>query len=156
MEQRQNISNKSLTDIEKFEKALKPVTCKNYQDAEIICEIIYLSQRSICNEQQLSQSLLLLESLSELSVEYNELLAVVLDKLIDNIEMYQSNQHKTANQILAELMKVHSTKQKDLAHILPQSIISELVNGKRKLTINHMQAFAEYFSVPVAYFIRQD
>ncbi|WP_016956894.1 helix-turn-helix domain-containing protein [Catenovulum agarivorans] len=125
------------------------------KQAKQLLDVIQICALNIHNEQGLNLALTLLESLSEIDCEQNALLALLLDKLIQQIEVYQTQSQDilTANKKLAALMRQHNTKQKDLSHIVPQSIISELVNGKRQLTLRHMQAFAEYFEVPVQYFI---
>lgn len=126
-----------------------------YQQAEQFIQVIQLATQNIQSEQQLNNALMQLESLSEIDCPQNPVLAVLLDKLIEQIEGFQqsSSQQVSANKKLADLMKQHNTRQKDLSHIVPQSIVSELVNGKRQLTLRHMQAFADYFNVPVQYFI---
>ncbi|EWH09261.1 transcriptional regulator [Catenovulum agarivorans DS-2] len=124
------------------------------QHAALLVEVIQTCTHSITNDKQLNLALTLLEQLSDIDCEQNSLLALLLDKLINQIELYQQcHSQNSANEKLALLMKRHNTRQKDLAHIVPQSIISELVNGKRQLTLRHMQAFANYFDVPVQYFI---
>lgn len=143
-------------DISTLEQLLKPYQGDNYQHAEGLCRLISLSTSRIADEQSLLSALELAETLSEVNLHDNQLLAAMLDALIFNIETYQSQADKTPNQILAELIKTHATKQKDLAYIVPQSIISELVNHKRKLTIRHMKAFAHHFNVPVSIFISAD
>lgn len=127
----------------------------NKKQAKQLLDVIQICAHNIQNEQSLNSALTLLEGLSEIDCEQNALLALLLDKLIQQIEVYQTQEQSSssANNKLAVLMRQHNTKQKDLSHIVPQSIISELVNGKRQLTLRHMQAFAEYYNVPVQYFI---
>ncbi|WP_440903119.1 helix-turn-helix domain-containing protein [Catenovulum sp. SX2] len=129
------------------------ITQLDTKQAKLLLDVIQVCALNIQNEQGLNSALTLLESLSEIDCEQNALLALVLDKLIQHIEVYQAQGDLTANKKLAALMRQHNTKQKDLSHIVPQSIISELVNGKRQLTLRHMQAFADFYKVPVQYFI---
>ncbi|WP_017444102.1 helix-turn-helix domain-containing protein [Gayadomonas joobiniege] len=140
-------------DINQIEQLLKPYQGTDYDKASALCQLISNALIPIADEASLITALELAEQLSEVDLADNQLLAAMLDALINNIESYESNSEKTPNQVLADLMKKHSTRQKDLNHIVPQSIISELVNHKRQLTIRHMQAFADYFNVPVSLFI---
>lgn len=118
-----------------------------------LVELITLTNQFIHDDKDLNRDLSLLEDLSELDVQDNACMAYCLDKLIDKIEKYESTKNLTPNQKLVILMKQTKTKQKELSHIVPQSIISELVNGKRQLTIRHIKEFAQYFKVDPSFFI---
>ena len=48
---------------------------------------------------------------------------------------------------LIELMRLHQLKQKDLAHIASQGVISEIINGKRALNLNQIKLLSEQFKV---------
>ncbi|GEM_PF-3153950 len=124
--------------------------------AKQLADLIVFSQTAISTEDVLLDKLQLIESLSELNTEKNAFLIIVLDYLIESIESYQNYEARTPNQVLADLIKQHQVKQKELAHIVPQSIISELVNGKRQLTLRHIRHFAEYFNVPISYFLNNE
>jgi HTH-type transcriptional regulator/antitoxin HigA len=46
----------------------------------------------------------------------------------------------------------HALSQKDLPEVGPQSVISEIVAGKRKINLRQAQALARRFSVPMEVF----
>lgn len=48
---------------------------------------------------------------------------------------------------LAFLMEQHGLSQSDLSDIATQSVISEILNGKRQLNIRHIKALSERFNV---------
>lgn len=54
---------------------------------------------------------------------------------------------------LSALMQMHGLGQRDLADIAPQSVISELLSGKRQLNIRHIKALAARFNVSAATFL---
>lgn len=54
---------------------------------------------------------------------------------------------------LAFLMADREVKQKDLVGIINQSAVSEILNGKRKMTVAQIKGFSEYFNVPVEFFM---
>jgi HTH-type transcriptional regulator / antitoxin HigA len=54
---------------------------------------------------------------------------------------------------LAFLLSDRGVKQKDLASIATQSAVSEILNNKRKMTVAQIKGFAEFFSVPVEFFM---
>jgi len=48
---------------------------------------------------------------------------------------------------LAFLMEQHGLGQSDLAEVATQSVISEILRGKRQLNIRHIKALSERFNV---------
>lgn len=48
---------------------------------------------------------------------------------------------------LALLMEQHGLSQADLSDVATQSVISEILNGKRQLNIRHIKALSERFDV---------
>ncbi|NQD56330.1 transcriptional regulator [Pseudomonas sp. CM25] len=55
---------------------------------------------------------------------------------------------------LAFLISDRGVKQKDLSDIATQSAVSEILNNKRKMTVAQIKGFAEFFSVPVEFFMQ--
>ena len=51
-------------------------------------------------------------------------------------------------EVLVELMDVHNLKQKDLVGIFAtESVVSEVLSGKRSLTVDHIKRLSERFHV---------
>lgn len=57
-------------------------------------------------------------------------------------------------QVLPFLMAERGVKQKDLSDIVNQSAVSEILGGKRKMTVAQIKRFAAFFSVPAEVFLR--
>ena len=76
-------------------------------------------------------------------------LAELLTLLIEDFEERQySLKPATAVEALQELMDMNDLKQKDLVDIFgTPSIISEVINGKRKLTTEHIRKLSRRFHV---------
>lgn len=55
--------------------------------------------------------------------------------------------------VLALLMQQHGCRQGDLANIAPQSVISELLNGRREFNVRHVSALSRRFGVPPEVFL---
>jgi HTH-type transcriptional regulator/antitoxin HigA len=53
-------------------------------------------------------------------------------------------------------MEEHSLSQSDLPEIGSQGVVSEILNGKRKLNIRQIQALAKRFRVSPATFLTED
>jgi len=58
------------------------------------------------------------------------------------------------SEALAFLIADRGVKQKDLSDIATQSAVSEILNNKRKMTVAQIKGFAEFFNVPVEFFMQ--
>ncbi len=56
--------------------------------------------------------------------------------------------------MLKHLMENHNHRQADLADVATQSVISEILNGKRELNLGHIRKLSEKYGVSPAVFIR--
>ena len=88
--------------------------------------------------------------LSAAEEKYAELLTVL-------IEAYEEEHYplRAASpvEVLAELMAANNLKQKDLAPLFgSESIVSEVLNKKRKLTTGHITKLSKHFKVSPAVF----
>lgn len=75
----------------------------------------------------------------------------LIHQLGDLVSAYE-NEHLPIPQgdgrtALAFLMEQHQLGQSDLPEVAPQSVISEILNGKRQLNIRHIKALSERFNV---------
>lgn len=82
--------------------------------------------------------------------EYARLLAALIEK-------YESERFPipdaTPQEILAELIEQNGLRQRDLVPILgPESVVSEIVNGKRPLSKTHIERLSQRFHVSPAVF----
>ena len=55
--------------------------------------------------------------------------------------------------VLALLMQQHGLRQSDLSDVAPQSVISELLNGRRDFNVRHVAALSRRFGVPAEVFM---
>lgn len=87
-----------------------------------------------------------------------------LEVLLDEIGKYEKKYHALKYQQLSPLELLHSfmhdhkLKQVDLAKILNVSsgVISEIVNGKRKLTTDHCVKLGQHFKVDAGLFLPKE
>ena len=73
----------------------------------------------------------------------NQLGTLVLEHENEHMPMPES----TGTSALAFLMEQHGLGQADLSDIAPQSVISEILNGKRQLNIRHIKVLCKKFGV---------
>jgi HTH-type transcriptional regulator / antitoxin HigA len=83
-------------------------------------------------------------------------LADLLTLLIEAFEdQHYALKHATPIESLAELMEANGLKQKDLVNIFgTPSIVSEVLSGKRRLTVEHIEKLSKRFNVSPELFIR--
>ena len=75
----------------------------------------------------------------------------------EHIREYEDRVHpwpdsSTPASILAYLMEAHSLTQSDLPEVGPQSVVSEVLRGKRTLNLRQVKALAARFHLPMEAF----
>ena len=122
--------------------------------AELLAQTL---PRVIHSEEENEHFLKLLLDLEHRSDEWTPAeskLAELLTLLIEEFEE-KNYQLKAASPIdvLVELMDVNNLKQKDLVGIFAtESVVSEILSGKRSLTVDHITRLSERFHVSPAVF----
>ncbi len=75
----------------------------------------------------------------------------------DRIREYEARVHPwpelPPHELLRELMADHGIKQAELPELGPQSVVSEVLAGKRALNLRQVTALAERFHVPMEVFV---
>ena len=87
-----------------------------------------------------------------------EPLAGLMELLADRIRAYEDQKHpwpdhSTPASRLAFLMEQHGLRQSDLPELGPQSVVSELLCGKRTLNMRQAVALAKRFALPLEAFV---
>jgi HTH-type transcriptional regulator / antitoxin HigA len=111
----------------------------------------------INNDEDNEQAIALAEELAhrpnrtlEESALYNLLIALIEKYEQEHYPMEQSTPHS----MLLHLMEARDLKQADLVQILGSSgVVSEIINGKQKITMAEAKALAEFFNVDSALFL---
>jgi HTH-type transcriptional regulator/antitoxin HigA len=76
-----------------------------------------------------------------------------LDALGQLVEAYES-EHVQLPDVLRHLMEENDLKQADLVDVFgTKSIVSEVLSGKRRLTLRHVRELGSRFGVPADVFI---
>ncbi|SFB59432.1 helix-turn-helix domain-containing protein [Azotobacter beijerinckii] len=102
----------------------------------------------------------LVEALDELLAivgdDENHPLATLASHMGDLIEAYDEAHRPMPKvsgvEILRYLMQEHGLTQADLPGVGAQSVVSELLSGKRQLNVRHIRALSERFGVPADVF----
>ncbi|MFI8480554.1 type II toxin-antitoxin system HigA family antitoxin [Pseudomonas sp. NPDC078700] len=85
-------------------------------------------------------------------------LASLASKMGDLIAAYDAKHHAIpdapGHEVLRFLMTEHKLSQKDLPEIGAQSVISEILNGKRQLNVRQIRALSKRFKLPAEVFFK--
>ncbi|WP_433767943.1 helix-turn-helix domain-containing protein [Pseudomonas putida] len=103
----------------------------------------------------------LVQALDELlemtGVDESHPLMSLVDIIGDWIEEWDHKHHPmpeaTGTEVLGYMMREHGLTQSDLPGVGPQSVVSEILSGKRQLNLRQIRWLAERFNVPVDVFI---
>ena len=110
------------------------------------------------NEAEYDQLVELLDELTDIvRDDESHPLANLMDVVGVLIETYE-NEHvpepaSDAIAVLKYLMEEYDLKQKDLAELGSQGVVSEILSGKRELNLRQIKALSERFNAPVSVFV---
>jgi HTH-type transcriptional regulator / antitoxin HigA len=115
---------------------------------------------TISNEQEYDAAVERLNALlDEVGDDESHPLYGLLDTLGILIEAYDNKHYPLPDcngiDALIYLMEEHSLSQSDLPEIGSQGVVSEILNGKRKLNVRQIQALAKRFKVSPATFLTE-
>ncbi len=113
------------------------------------------------NESEYKNLLGFIENLMETSRNKNDERITSLVKLIaSNIEKYEAQHYSlkplSPIEMLEFLMDEHELGQGDLPEIGSQSLVSKILSGERKLTVEHIQQLSNRFGVSPSVFIKSN
>ena len=95
--------------------------------------------------------------LDEVANDESHYLISLVDTVSNMIEAYDAQDNYdlkgTAIDALKFLMEQHELKQKDLSDVVSQGVMSEILNGKRKLNLNQIKKLSIKFNVSPDTFI---
>ena len=95
--------------------------------------------------------------LDEVGTDENHPLYGLLDTLGTLIEAYEAEYEPlppvSGADMLQYLMEEHGLRQADLSEIGSQGVVSEILSGKRELSVRQIRALAERFEVSPAVFV---
>ncbi|MCC5609416.1 transcriptional regulator [Nostoc sp. CHAB 5834] len=122
--------------------------------------LTFFTPRPIKHEEDLEKTQAVVDSLldkgelTESEEDYLNLLGILIYE-------YESKQDLVPDIYGVELLKVLiaelNLKQKDLVPIFKtESIVSDVLKGKRKLTVEHIQKLADFFNLSVAVFFPEN
>ncbi|WP_228005706.1 helix-turn-helix domain-containing protein [Xenorhabdus sp. BG5] len=112
------------------------------------------------NDEDLNARMALIDELYSYAEDTGHAAAKFADFITDRVYEYEAKNRQVPNvtprEALSYLMKERGIRQLDLRDIANQSVISEILHGKRSMNIGQVKGFAKFFNVPVETFMGSD
>lgn len=110
------------------------------------------------NEEDYDLLVLALDELLEMTkLDESHPLMSLVDIIGDWIAEWDHQHHPMREasgvEVLGYMMREHGLTQSDLPGVGPQSVVSEILSGRRHLNLRQIRWLAEHFKVPVDVFI---
>jgi HTH-type transcriptional regulator / antitoxin HigA len=116
--------------------------------------------RTINNDDELDRTIAVIDELLDrpkLSLEESDYLNVLGTLVFDYEQKTESIPDIYGLELLKVLIAERGLRQKDLVPIFKtESIVSDILNGKRQLTVRHILQLAQFFSLSPAVFLPQE
>ena len=116
--------------------------------------------RTINNESELEATQVVIDKLldcPELSPEESDYLNVLGTLVFDYEQKSEAIPDIYGVELLKVLIAERQLRQKDLVPVFKtESIVSDILNGKRQLTVRHIQELAQFFNLPPAVFLPEE
>lgn len=117
----------------------------------------FLMKLSIRTEEENETAIEHLEGLTERWEAGEAELEPIIDYLTQQIVRFEEEHYPmekpTPASMLSYFMEQHGHKQGDLKDIAPQSVISDILSGKRDLNLGHIRKLAEKYHTDPSVFI---
>lgn len=108
------------------------------------------------NEEENQRLIAFARDLRKASKDGQEDAKQLLPLILEHIEEYEKRAYwmpkVKANQILSFLMEQHQLTQYDLPEIGSQSLVSKILNGERRLTVQHIEMLSNRFNISPSVF----
>jgi HTH-type transcriptional regulator/antitoxin HigA len=125
--------------------------------APVLVQLTRYTQYPIESENEVLERAKVMDELMDMAKSENDIVMLFANAISDRIEEFENEQldlpRMKPNDVLANLMQLHQISQPDLFEVAPPNVISELLNEKRPMTVDHIKGFAQFFGVPVTMFI---
>ncbi|CCG87616.1 helix-turn-helix domain-containing protein [Erwinia piriflorinigrans] len=111
------------------------------------------------NDSDLQGRMALIDALYACATGVEHFAAQCAERVADRVHEYEMKHLRMPDvapgEVLSVLMKDRGIRQVDLQHIATQSVISDIINGKRAMNVSQIKGLAKFFRVPVDMFIGQ-
>ncbi|WP_340609059.1 helix-turn-helix domain-containing protein [Xenorhabdus bharatensis] len=109
------------------------------------------------NDEDLKARMEIIDELYSYSNDVKDISAQLAELISDRVYEYEKQNVKvppvSQAEALSFFIKERNLKQVDLREVATQSVISEIIHGKRAMTLEQVKGFSKFFNVPVETFM---
>ena len=146
------------TNIDNFAPLLNKISEAITSYTQDFSKLLAYINTPIKSDNEVIERAEVMDSLMDMASSNDDIAMIFANLIAGHIDHYEENSLEMPtlkpSETLKQLMKINKIKQSDLSEIAPQSIISDLLNEKRTMTINHIKGFSKFFNVPVTLFVK--
>ena len=138
---------------------IQSVTAEEFDMSTGVEKVVsdYLLRWKITSDNENERAIKELEALTDRYEAGERDLEPLIDYISGLIVKYEDEHYPVANpspvDMLVHLMENHQHSQKDLQDVASQSVISEILSGKRDLNLRHIRKLSEKYGVSPEVFI---
>ncbi|WDY57758.1 helix-turn-helix domain-containing protein [Pseudomonas sp. PSKL.D1] len=145
------------TGLDAFIANISPMLQSLNNQVATMAQLLSACHEPIQDDADLQVRMALIDELYSHADSETHAAARFAEMVADRVYDYESQTvlipYASQSEALAFLMEERGVKQKDLSAIATQSAVSEILNSKRKMTVAQIKGFAEFFKVPVEFFM---
>ncbi|TGO03733.1 hypothetical protein PN36_00995 [Candidatus Thiomargarita nelsonii] len=124
---------------------------------EDLTQLLLACYSPISSDIELEDRMKILDELFGYAKTEDDLPALFAHMITDRVYEYEQKHLEIPSvkpsEALAFFMQEREIKPKDLSEIAPQNVTSEILNDKRKMTVEQIKGFAKFFGVPETTFL---
>ncbi len=124
---------------------------------EDLTQLLLACYSPISSDIELEDRMKILNELFGYAKTEDDLPALFAHMITDRVYEYEQKHLEIpsvkSSEALAFFMQERGIKAKDLSEIAPQNVTSEILNEKRKMTVEQIKGFAKFFGVPETTFL---
>lgn len=109
------------------------------------------------SEEEVLERAEVMDEMMDMAKHENDIVLVFANAIADRIEEFENSLEMPAipvSERLRGLMEIKNLKQSDLKEVATQSVVSDILNGKREVNLNQARGFARFFNLPIEMFIQ--
>lgn len=143
-------------DTRDFSELFSSINTTFLEHTNSVLELMHYTSTPIESEEEVLERAEVMDQIMDMARHENDVVFLFADAIAERINAFEDSMempHIPAPERLRELMKIRNVKQRDLKSVASQSIISEILSGKREVNLKQAKGFAEFFDLPVTNFI---
>lgn len=146
----------SVAEFQGVEHLLSALNSAAADYANSVFTLFQYTTTPITSEDEVLERALLMDEMLDSAKSESDIAVVFANAIADRIEEFEKNieyPYMSGADRLRGLMEIKNLTQGDLKDIAPQSVISEILSGKRTINLKQAKGFSNYFGLPLDMFV---